>query len=83
MTLKRSKDLGFFFKNSLPTAHERVLVCRVLVYTFNFTIANSFTDLFWQKSARKVTGNFLHAILNVWFAKYTWIFLLFWDWKCT
>jgi hypothetical protein len=32
--------------NSFPTANRRMLVCLVLLYTFVFTIANSFTDLF-------------------------------------
>jgi hypothetical protein len=43
----------------------------------HFLTVNSFADLFRQKSAWKVTGNFLPHVLNVCFAKFTWIFLLF------
>jgi hypothetical protein len=76
--------------NSFRTAHERMLVCRVLfckprtsvctfvTCTYIFTLANSFTDFFFKiKSAREVFDDFLPHILNVWFEKFSWIFLLF------
>jgi hypothetical protein len=78
--------------NSFRTAHERMLVCRVLfcrprtsactfvTCTYIFTLANNFSDFFWIKSAREVSDYFLLHILNVWFVKFSWIFLLFWDW---
>jgi hypothetical protein len=80
--------------NSFRTAHERMLVCRVLfcrprtsactfvTCTYIFTLANSFSDFFWIKSAREVSDNFLPHILNVWFEHSLWIFLLFWDGEC-
>jgi hypothetical protein len=43
--------------------HFLALVARI-VYTFAFTIANSFTGLFRQKSAREVTG-FEHVLCKV------------------
>jgi hypothetical protein len=72
----------------VPTSSERALVVRILVYSFLvfffffffFCIANSFTDLFGQKSVREVTRNFLPNVLNMCFAKFTWNFLLCWDW---
>jgi hypothetical protein len=75
--------------NSFRTAHERMLVCRVLfcrprtslctfvTCTYIFTLANSFSDFFLIKSARKVSDHFLPHILNIWIDRFPWIFLLF------
>jgi hypothetical protein len=80
--------------NSFRTAHERMLVCRVLfcrprmsactfvTCTYIFTLANSFSYFFLIKSAREVSDNFLPHILNIWFERFSWIFLLFWDGEC-
>jgi hypothetical protein len=60
------------------------LVARILVYTIIFTIANIFTDLFWQKLAREVAGNFLPHVL-FWacvLQSLRGFFYCFWDWEC-
>jgi hypothetical protein len=60
----------------------RPSACSFVTCRYIFTLANSFTDFFWIKSAREVSDNFLPHILNVWFKKFLWIFLLFWDGEC-
>jgi hypothetical protein len=54
---------------------DRARVRVRLRYVDIFTSPNSF----WITLARVVTDSFLRRILNVWFEKFSWIFL-FWDW---
>jgi hypothetical protein len=68
---------GCYLTHFIP----RPSACSFVTCTSIFTIANSFTEFFWIKLAREVTDDFLPHILNVWFDKFSWIFLLFWDWE--